>query len=341
MVPNSLLHKCTAMADLENQEDDPYSAFDLFIPLIADDADDAGFRIFNRPGETHRVLVTGHDRPRATAVRGRLYHVVHGTVGGGSRRPATLVVFEWLLVPGKLGKRFKQVDIDIVFAAHGSRPGMLPGDDLRDYTPDVRAIAPDVPMKSYFSGRDVTKQNAKSISLDAGYQGLSLSPSLSSSSTEVVHRTDYRFIHGYPAFVNKMQGSPDSVHWTLQENASQESGAQQWVRTAVLLERQAGDYGQFSAVVNIRVDVDVVTNMSERLKKLVGSIPRDDAIVFDPKSAQNVDNGASVLFGSKNVEEYKSPCDKNNLGKEELARFLVDDDDATWRVSVEKNKGDE
>ncbi|KAL7800290.1 hypothetical protein V8C37DRAFT_364766 [Trichoderma ceciliae] len=327
------------MADIESQEVDPYSDFDLYIPLVADDADNAGFRLLNKPGgETHRVMITGYDRRKATAVRGRLYHVVHGIMGGGNRSPATLIVFEWLLVPGKLGKRFKQVDIDVTFAVHGSRPGMMPDDDLGDYTPDVITVAPDVPISSFFSGREVTKETSQSISLEIGYQGASFSPGLSNSSTEVTHRTDYRFIAGYPAFVNKAHGEPNSVHWTLQENSSQESGTPKVVRTAVLLERRAGDYGQFSANVNTSANIGMVANAVESIRKAIGSIPEDDPVIFDPKSAQKVGHGASVLFGSKHVEEYTSPCDRNNLHKESLTKFLIEDDDKRWRVGQENNK---
>ncbi|KAI0436065.1 hypothetical protein F4803DRAFT_543467 [Xylaria telfairii] len=302
---------------------------DWNIPLIADEAGDAGFRIKDAPGgEPHRLLMTGYDRPNATAVRGRLFHVVHGAMGNRNKKPATLIVFEWEFVPGRLGLRFKEVEIDVTFVACGSRPGELLDADLSGYTPHVRAVMPNVPIKSYISPRAVTEEKGKKLALGLGYAPFfSLNPEGSTKSIEVTNRTDYRFVAGYSTLVGRNWGDPDSVHWTLQENAPQQSGIPHRVRTAVLLEREAGDYGTFSATVKTRAHVSFTTDTGEALRRAVGLVPKDDPVSFDPKSTKGVHHGAAVLFGSKEVSStQESPCNKKNLGAEDLAKFMIADD---------------
>lgn len=319
----------------QNQEIDEYADWGIAMPLVEDDGD-AGFRIKNKPGgETHRVILTGYDRPNSTAVRGRLFHVVHGTMGNGNSDPATLIVFEWLLVPGRLGRRFREVTIDVTFTAHGRRPGMGLDEDLSNYAPGVKTVAPDVPIKSFFSGRDVNKENSKKGALNIGYAPyVSFSPELSSTSTESTERTDYRFIAGYPAYVDKGNwGEPNSVHWTFQENAPQESGTPHIVRTAVLLQRHAGDNGIFIAKFKTIANVSAWHDAVESLRKVVGAVPNDDPVYFDPTPVAGIEHGAAVLYGDRNVVNQKSPCNKDNLSQEELGKFLIEDDDAKWRVT--------
>lgn len=326
------------MASIEhpsNKDSDPYADWDIFIPLVENDDDEAHYLIHNEPGgEDHRIHITGYDRHASNAVFGRLYHVVHGIVGGGSTKPATLIVFEWLLIPNKLGHRFRKVDIDVTFAVKGGRPGQLPEADLSRYTPQVKTVAPNVPIRSFFSGRDVTEQTGQKLGLNAGYAPfVTVNPEVSHSTTDVTSRTDFRFAAGHPAMEARTWGDPDSVHWTLHENAPQRSGTQSQVRTAVLLHRLPGDAnGAFTAVVKTKVEVSRLEDAMEKLKDLVGLVPRDDPLNFNPRPIDGIEHGAAVLYASRDVEGVKCPIDKNNLGAEKLENFLIEDDDAKWRV---------
>ncbi|KAJ0116029.1 hypothetical protein J7T55_004973 [Diaporthe amygdali] len=315
---------------------DPFAEWDICMPLIADDADDAGFRIKNHPkGEMHRVHLTGYDRPNATAVRGRLFHVVHGSLGEGNSVPATLIVFEWLLVPGKTGQRFREVEIDVTFAPDGRKPGTSSEDDLSECTPQVRAVAPNVSIKSYTTGRKVTSENSVKASMRVGYEPFAaVTPEASRKQTETTERTDYRFMAGYPAFVKKRYGEPNSVHWTLQENVPQESGVPHIVRTAVLLQRTTGDSGIFSATINTSVHISVLADAAEMLRKAVGSVPKNDPVYFDTRPLPGVTHGAAVLYGRKDgLSNQHSPCDQRKLGDVDLTQFLVVDGDEQLRVA--------
>jgi hypothetical protein len=87
-------------------------------------------------------------------------HVIHGVLGGETNAPtpATLIVFEWGFFPN-CSHRFRQVDIEIIFAAQGDRLGQLiPGTNMASYTPQVDTVAPACPIKSFKSnGRDSTE----------------------------------------------------------------------------------------------------------------------------------------------------------------------------------------
>ncbi|KAK1758111.1 hypothetical protein QBC47DRAFT_373727 [Echria macrotheca] len=319
-----------AAADSSPSENtDSFPDFNLFIPLTADDTDAAGFRIKNAPPgadgtpETNRIHLTGYDRANATAVRGRLLHVVHGTVSTSSRRPASLLVFEWLLVPGKLGRRFREADIDITFAAAGRRRGR----DLAEFAPGVVGVAPDVPVESCVSSREVTVETSWGAKITAGYAPfVSGGPEVARKKTEVTRRSDYRFVAGYPTYVEKTHGEPNAVHWTLQENRHEESGLPGRVRTAVLLQRNVGDNkGMFSATIKTSVKVSVLADGAESLRKLVGLIPKDDPVYFDPGAVQGTAHGAAVLYGSPDVAGVTSPVDKNNLIREDLAKLVAVD----------------
>lgn len=330
-----------------------YDGWEIFQPLVSDEADQAGFRIHDAPGadgpEAHRVWITGYDRDDdVTAVRGRLYHVVHGVVGGGggcggkgSRRPATLVVFEWLLVPGRLGRRFREVDIDVVFSASGGRVGKPEGSDLSAFTPEVAAVAPSVPIKSFVTGRDVAREAGRKAGVTVGHAPYgSAGAEASGRTTQTTTRTDYRFVAGYPKLSGRSYPPANAAHWKLQENAPQESGAPHLVRTAVLLKRRASppDYGTFSARVTTAVNVSFWSNAAETIRGAVGLVPRDDPVTFDPKRliGGGGPHGPAVLYGEKDESagaSKTSPCDEMELAAEDLTKFLVKDDDAEWMVS--------
>ncbi|KAI5860378.1 hypothetical protein GGS23DRAFT_613944 [Durotheca rogersii] len=284
----------------DRNAEDSFAEWDLCMPLVADSAINPGFRIRNHPnGETHRVHLTGYDRHNTMVVRGRLFHVIHGRLSPDDSTPATLIVFEWLLIPGKLGRRFRQVQVDVTFAPHGRRPGTLPSDDLSEYTPQVRVVAPDVPAVSYITRRGVTSERYNTAGLRAGYDPFAAATAdVSRGRVETTERTDYRFVAGYPAFVRKTWGDPNSVHWTMQENAPQESG------------------------------VPHLCRRPEKFRKAVGRIPEDDPVYFDPRPVPGVPHGAAVLYGPRdNVRNQQSPCDKDNLGAMDLTRSLVVEDE--------------
>ncbi|KAI1123618.1 hypothetical protein F5Y10DRAFT_269903 [Nemania abortiva] len=51
---------------------------------------------------------------------------------------------------------------------------MGPSDDLADYTPEVKTVAPDVPIRSFFSVADVSAEESKSLGINLGYDPIKL-----------------------------------------------------------------------------------------------------------------------------------------------------------------------
>ncbi|KAF2494951.1 hypothetical protein BU16DRAFT_446900, partial [Lophium mytilinum] len=232
-----------------------------------------------------RIYTTGYDRnPAETAVLGRLFHVVHGYTRDGEDPPATLIVFEWNLRPGPLPRRFREVNIEVTFAARELRPGMLPSEDLTAYDPGVVKVGPEVPLQQSAITYTVDKTTGRKIGLSVGFGGyVSVNPEVSSETKKSgIQRIDYNVQAGYPFFANKNCGQPNGVIWTFQENATQESGLPRVVRTAVLLERFDDDFGAFEAKIQTTSHISVVEDAKETLRRAVGKVPVDDPVTFYP-----------------------------------------------------------
>ncbi|KAI1327671.1 hypothetical protein F5Y16DRAFT_370986 [Xylariaceae sp. FL0255] len=206
---------------------------------------------------------------------------------------------------------------------------MAPGENLADFTPEVKTVAPYLPIKSYFSTADISTEETKTVGLNVGYAPYAtFNPEISKKATETTKRTYYRFVAGLATFDNKTWGEPNAVHWKLHENQCQKSGSPSSVRTAVLLRRRPDDYSQFRAKVKTSVRVYLAHDVMESVRKAIGH--RDDPIDFDPSPTEDFDyDGAAVLYGVKrqDARNMKCPWDKNNLDKLDLDEFLIKDDD--------------
>jgi hypothetical protein len=311
---------------MADQDDINLADWDICMPLVGDAGHDAGFRMKNLPGETERIYATGFDRKATeTAILGRIYHVVHGFTREGKNPPATLIVFEWLLRPGPLPQRFREVNIEVIFAARGLRPGMLPGEDLTGFDPAVVKVGPSVPLQDSPITYTVDRTSGRSLGFSLGFGGyVALEPKVSSETTKSgIQRIDYRIQAGYPFLANKSSGPPNGVQWTFQENSMQESGLPRAIRTAVLVQRYNNDFGAFEATIKTTSHVSFMQNAKETLKRSVGKIPVDDPVVFDPKPRAEIPHGGVVLFGDKSdVNNVKNPLDFKNLKSEDLDKLI-------------------
>ncbi|KAL9639491.1 MAG: hypothetical protein Q9204_001066 [Flavoplaca sp. TL-2023a] len=310
---------------MAEQDDINLADWDICMPLIGDAGHHAGFRYKNRPGETERPYITGYDR-NGTAVLGRLYHVVHGFRREGKNPPATLIVFEWVFRPGPL-RRFRDVDIEVIFAAHGLRPGMLPSEDLAGFDPVVAKVGPSVPSESSPITYTVGETSGGSLGLSLGFGGYAaLEPEVHSETTKSgIQRIDYSVQAGYPLLKNKNSGLPNGVLWTFQENSTQESGLPRVIRTAVLLERYNKDFGAFEATIKTTSHVSCMEDVKEALRRAVGKIPIDDPVIFDPKPRADVPHGGVVLSGDKgDLTDVENPIDFKNLKSEDLDKLICD-----------------
>lgn len=297
--------------------------WDFVIPF--QDAADADWKgIKNLPGEVHREAVTGQDK-EGSAVKGRLSEIVHGYEAGEDSDPCTLIVFEWELVPGAGDNRFRNVQIDVVFAAHGKRSSMAPGDSLSRYDPYPFKIVPADPVTSLEALVKVTKNKENEFSGEAGYSPfVKVTPKHKDGKTWEYRYLDHRYISGSRKYGGqKNMGKFNAVQWVFRENVSLESGVQYRVNTAVLLRRQEDDFEQFTATVETGANVSPLKKKLQTPLKAIGLWPRDDPIFFDP----TVTSGSKAPGKKKSDDIAARPTqhDDMNLGTVDLNEYLIED----------------
>ncbi|KAI2619316.1 hypothetical protein GGR54DRAFT_139434 [Hypoxylon sp. NC1633] len=285
--------------------------------ILADSNEEsAQYRLQNEPGERQREHVTGYDRKDALRVLGKLVHVVHGTAGDDNDNdgeeeegtPCSLAIFEFAALGQKPGRRrYREVQIEIVFAAHGPRSSAssssssdnskpssavaAKANDLARYDPQVSALAPHGARALHRSTHAARSKHgfeafAQAGAEPAGTAGARYTYEVGSAASV----RDAMAVEGAPAYVGRAAGKPNAARFTLRENESQRSGVPRLLRVAVLLRRRRGDkLGLFVATVAVRARVSVWADAGEIVRRIVGRVPRDDAVVFDPACRPTTD----------------------------------------------------
>ncbi|KAI1451707.1 hypothetical protein F4805DRAFT_75076 [Annulohypoxylon moriforme] len=284
---------------------------DFEIPLLDANDDSAHYRLQNEPGEIQREYITGYDRSTSLRVLGRLADVVHGHSTPSDPTPCTLALFDFAALGQKPSRRYRELQIELVFAAHGTqgRPGLRGGRGggdqrtaLSRYDPAVRGLAPSGHKSLLQTTYTSESKHGIEAYAEAGMDPVATAGARYSYSLgNTVERGDSMVVEGMPAFVQRSSGKPNAARFTLRENGSQRSGVPRYLRVAVLLERRMGDEGLFLATVNVRAHVSVFADAGEKVRRIMGSVPLDDAVCFDPTVAPTtdkypVDDLASVVL---------------------------------------------
>ncbi|KAI1739562.1 hypothetical protein F4680DRAFT_138977 [Xylaria scruposa] len=252
----------------------------IFFNLFEVDDQNFEFRLQNF-GKEQQINFTGQDRLNENIVLcGRRIHTVHGALSDGT--PSSLVVFEWYVHARVPGKRFKFVQIGVQFES-------TTGDPF--YHPAVKDLAPRGSCALEETTDQVEAKRGWSPSVSLGFMGvLDLGTGYEYSQTRAGPRKDRIVVNGGSLFGSGSR-YPDRHHqveWNLFENESIRSGVPQYFRTAVLLERRDGDMGRFTAKFSIKTKVDLVENMTNSLKNLIGLQISDDPIIFNPATTELV-----------------------------------------------------
>ncbi|KAL7629605.1 hypothetical protein AAE478_001127 [Parahypoxylon ruwenzoriense] len=270
---------------------------ECFEIILADTNEEAAhYRLQNEPGERQREYITGYDRKQALRVLGKLTHVVHGRFSADPDAPlASLAVFEFAALGQTNSRRYREVQIEIVFAAHGTegRPGAARGSsggDLSRWDPKVRSVAPSGYKALLRTTHTTERKHGFEAQAEAGADPVaSAGVKYVYEASDSVERGDRMAVEGTQAFVGRAAGKPNAARFTLRENASQRSGVPRYLRVAVLLERRAADQGLFLAEVNVRAHASVFVDTAERVRRIMGRVPLDDAVCFDPKMPPTTD----------------------------------------------------
>lgn len=273
--------------------------FKLVFDQVNDE--DANLRIRNKKDEygrsqIQRLWITGWDREGGSlTVNGKLSTVVHGVDdASGSNIPCTLAIFDWSIIRGTLDGRFRELIIEIKFEAHGNRGDAEPEAarvrklkfTRADWDPVVAKIAPEGTTRYYRTTKQVQDKHAGELGATGGFEPfVSMSPKYSREHTETVERNDNIQVTGNFAFTGRggAHDQPNAVRWTMLENASQRSGVPDHLRTAVLLKRRPQDNGQFLGHVSVRYRISPYRDFKETLLHILGLLPHDDPLIFDPK----------------------------------------------------------
>ncbi|KAJ3567897.1 hypothetical protein NPX13_g6607 [Xylaria arbuscula] len=245
------------------------------------------FQIRDSPGQVHREGLLGWHANNQSGVKGRLFEVVHG-YKGSKNKPRTLIVFDWLFIPGSLGDRIKNVNIVVAFQATGTRDGVRPGGSLEEWDPVPIQWAPNDPILSRHAKPLVTEVVNREVAAAVGYEPfVTLEPKINKEVTTAVERIDYRYITGSPAFVSKNSGNWNAINWELRENFSLRSGVQYHVRTAVMLRRQPYDFGKFNVTVQAEANASYPKYIARLIIRALRFPPADGRTAFDPTIESN------------------------------------------------------
>ncbi|KAI1760718.1 hypothetical protein GGR53DRAFT_508761 [Hypoxylon sp. FL1150] len=269
---------------------------DPFEIILADtNEESAHYRLQNEPDEKQRPYVTGYDRKGALRVLGKLTDVVHGQYAEDSDTPCSLAIFEFAALGQKpASRRYREVQIEIVFAAYGTegRPAAARrgAGDLSRWDPAIKGLAPSGHRVLLQTTHTAGRKHAFEAYVEGGMDPVATAgTSYTYEISDSVERGDSMAVEGTEAFVHRAAGKPNAVRFALRENASQKSGVPRFLRVAVLLERRPGDEGMFLATVDVRASVSVFADAGEKVRKIMGRIPMDDAVVFDPKVPPTTD----------------------------------------------------
>lgn len=281
--------------------------------------EEADFQFHDKPGQTHREDLTGWEAKKRSGVKGRLLEVVHGYKDNDEGKPRTLVVFEWLLIPGVGDDRIQNVEILVAFQAIGERDGVKPGASLADYDPVPIQWAPDKVIMSHFSKAPVTESAGNEYGVEAGYSPyFNLTGKRNTGTSQTVERINYRYITGGPTYVDKNSGTRNAMKWEVSENAQLKSGVQYEVRTAVLLRRPPYDFGKF----NLTILAEANGSRTSRLLRALRIRPTDGPAAFDPTVTPGSSKGEA---GDDDIAARSTMRDWKDLDHLDLKKVLVKD----------------
>lgn len=260
----------------------------------------------------HREWVTGLDRT-PMSVKGQMPTVVHGFDKPGSQSGHTLAIFNWLMPPVRLGKRFRKVTLEIVFTALGQRGDAESEAEQRrrvisnkavagaHWDPEVIKTIPNGPSWYHKTQHQSDNEFNFQFDLKAGFEPyISTGPSFSWKRTTSEDHIDSIKLTGEPFASDRNHARPNGVRWTLLENESMRSGVPAFLRTAVLLRRRDNDNGQFEGRVKARYKISLSSDFRQNLLDMIGH-DSDHPIIFDPKyatSASSYDAQVTSLASS-------------------------------------------
>jgi hypothetical protein len=233
--------------------------------------DGGAFRIKNAPGEITRDHII--DRGQDLVVQANIVEVIHGKLQPNGD-PATLIVTEFFFVSTKPGRRFTSAIITYRFTSV----------DSAGVGPDVIDIAPKGHFSMHQTKKHVESGRSAQLSLQGPAGPVNPGVTFAMDLKQSYDTKDQITLSGTMRIEGREFGGKDTARWALMENGVQKSGIPTEVRTAILLKRRHDEAEKrFHAVVEVAAGVDLVSSLGNISKKVLGRIPKDDPVIFDPQ----------------------------------------------------------
>ncbi|MCJ1354091.1 MAG: hypothetical protein MMC33_004078 [Icmadophila ericetorum] len=236
------------------------------------------YHIKNEPGEEQRRHLV--ERGDSVMVQADLVGVIHGTLSKAqsascpSGDPATLIIIEFRFHPNKNSRRFESARIKIIFTG-------------KNADPEVLRIAPYGKFSLDPAQKQVELDRAANASVQGGALGVSVSVGLKYDLKQSFTERSEATLRGVILLERRSQrGQKNAAEWIVEENPNTKRGLPFFLRTAILLKRKPSsdeESAKFQATLKIKADVDWKSSVGILRDRLLGRLPEDDPINFNPQ----------------------------------------------------------
>ncbi|RSL99033.1 hypothetical protein CEP52_010009 [Fusarium oligoseptatum] len=271
------------------------------------DGDGGAYHIKNEESEINRPNIV--DRGDSLVVQADLVTVVHGSLTDSASprgAPATLVISDFRFLPSK-ARRFTWAKITYKFSGLSPELGGVGGTG-----PAVVKLAPGGHFSLHPSPVHVEKGWNTGAALGVPVGPVAPSVTFGWELKKSYDVEDQVSLSGVARLMGRDTGPKNTAIWELGENETTGGGIPTRLRTAIVLKHKVLEANaRFQATVKIEVDADLRSKLGFAIQRVLGKIPKDDPIIFDP----------TVSMASDGLD-VKHP---ENLVKEDLTQhYLVE-----------------
>jgi len=237
-----------------------------------------GFRVQNSKGEVHREHIIDEVSSSLT-VQANLLRVEHGKMRD-TLLPATILVIEFHFFGGDKRRRFHEIQVKIRFE-----------DENKTITkdPEVVQLWPNGDFTLSEKSVSVEETTRLGANIKGGAGGLLAGLKTTWERRQNSDKTDRACLVGMKRIEGRNYGKPNAVSLRLYD-IEHGSGVVSELRTAILLRRHDA-YSKFLAHVEVNAKVDWMFT----LRKILGSSPLIDPVIFDP-SVKSFNPRASPIY---------------------------------------------
>lgn len=228
---------------------------DLDIFLLPEGEEDAEFRT-KEPKSRHNAFQA--DYGDALLAKANVVGITHGYLTPEGH-PASLLVFEFRFISMQKSRRFTSCQITVQFED---------SDGDVELCPEVHKIAPDGVFALHKTSTQKHVKLSANAGLNVGSGPASANAGVAWETSEVQKSHNWTRLMGTRKELGNAD-KDDAVIWSMDENEATKGGVPSFLRTAVLLRREADV--PFSYLIKIRARADFrVADVASDLRSLLG-----------------------------------------------------------------------